>query len=194
MGEGGVPPTQIESNVYIQMNVIKTAIPDVLIFEPKVFGDERGFFFESFNHKQFEEAVGHPVTFVQDNHSKSSQGVLRGLHYQLPPHAQGKLVRCIVGEVFDVVVDIRTYSSTFGQWVGVVLSAENKRQQWIPDGFAHGFLVSSPVAEVLYKSTDYYHPELERRIIWNDPMLAINWRACVEPILSEKDKVARPFC
>nr|WGN91630.1 dTDP-4-dehydrorhamnose 3,5-epimerase [Aeromonas sobria] len=174
------------------MNVIKTAISDVLIFEPKVFGDERGFFFESFNHKLFEEAVGYPVTFVQDNHSKSSKGVLRGLHYQLSPHAQGKLVRCVAGEVFDVAVDIRKRSPTFGQWVGVHLSAENKRQLWIPEGFAHGFVTLSESAEFLYKTTDYYHRESEGSICWNDPDINIEWP--VEGVLlSEKDKTSQSF-
>ncbi|EFH8383927.1 TPA: dTDP-4-dehydrorhamnose 3,5-epimerase, partial [Escherichia coli] len=138
------------------MNVIKTEIPDVLIFEPKVFGDERGFFMESFNQKVFEEAVGRKVEFVQDNHSKSSRGVLRGLHYQKAPYAQAKLVRCVVGEVFDVAVDIRESSKTFGKWVGINLSAENKRQLWIPEGFAHGFLVLSDTAEFVYKTNNYY--------------------------------------
>ncbi|MCE9936793.1 dTDP-4-dehydrorhamnose 3,5-epimerase [Aeromonas salmonicida] len=174
------------------MNVIKTAIPDVFIFEPKVFGDERGFFFESFNHKLFEEAVGYPVTFVQDNHSKSSKGVLRGLHYQLPPHAQGKLVRCVVGEVFDVAVDIRKSSPTFGKWVGVHLSEENKRQLWIPEGFAHGFMTLSETAEFLYKTTNYYHPQSDRSILWNDKNLSINWPSN-ETILSKKDEVAVMF-
>ena len=174
------------------MNVIKTAIPDVLIFEPKVFGDERGFFFESFNHKLFEEAVGYPVTFVQDNHSKSSKGVLRGLHYQLPPHAQGKLVRCVAGEVFDVAVDIRKSSPTFGQWVGVHLSGENKRQLWIPEGFAHGFVTLSDSAEFLYKATSYYSPANERSIIWNDSEINIDWDIN-QPIISEKDKLGMSF-
>jgi dTDP-4-dehydrorhamnose 3,5-epimerase len=174
------------------MNVIKTVIPDVLIFEPKVFGDERGFFFESFNHKLFEEAVGYPVTFVQDNHSKSSKGVLRGLHYQLPPHAQGKLVRCVAGEVFDVAVDIRKSSPTFGKWVGVHLSGENKRQLWIPEGFAHGFFTISETAEFLYKTTNYYHPQSDRSILWNDESLSINWPSN-ETILSKKDGVAAIF-
>jgi dTDP-4-dehydrorhamnose 3,5-epimerase len=169
------------------MNVIKTAIPDVLIFEPKVFGDERGFFFESFNHKLFEEAVGYPVSFVQDNHSKSSKGVLRGLHYQLSPHAQGKLVRCVAGEVFDVAVDIRKSSPTFGQWVGVHLSGENKRQLWIPEGFAHGFLTLSDSAEFLYKTTNYYSPIHERGIKWNDDFISISWPSEVLPLLSKKD-------
>ncbi|QJT30047.1 dTDP-4-dehydrorhamnose 3,5-epimerase [Aeromonas media] len=176
------------------MNVIKTAIPDVLIFEPKVFGDERGFFFESFNHKLFEEAVGYPVTFVQDNHSKSSQGVLRGLHYQLPPHAQGKLVRCVAGEVFDVAVDIRKSSPTFGQWVGFHLSGENKRQLWIPEGFAHGFLTLTDAAEFLYKTTDYYEPSAERSILWNDARLAIAWPITSPgPLLSSKDTLSSTF-
>ncbi|EFC3190656.1 dTDP-4-dehydrorhamnose 3,5-epimerase, partial [Escherichia coli] len=153
------------------MNVIKTEIPDVLIFEPKVFGDERGFFFESFNQKVFEEAVGRKVEFVQDNHSKSSKGVLRGLHYQLEPYAQGKLVRCVVGEVFDVAVDIRKSSPTFGKWVGVNLSAENKRQLWIPEGFAHGFITLSNIAEFIYKTTQFYNPSFERVIAWDDPVL-----------------------
>lgn len=172
------------------MNVIKTAIPDVLIFEPKVFGDERGFFFESFNHKLFEEAVGYPVTFVQDNHSKSSKGVLRGLHYQLPPHAQGKLVRCVAGEVFDVAVDIRKSSPTFGQWVGVHLSGENKRQLWIPEGFAHGFITLSDTAEFLYKTTNYYAPQNEGAIRWDDPQVGIGWPILGEVSLSRKDKEA----
>lgn len=169
------------------MIVIKTEIPDVLIFEPKVFGDERGFFMESFNQKVFEEAVGRKVEFVQDNHSKSSKGVLRGLHYQLEPYAQGKLVRCVVGEVFDVAVDIRKSSPTFGKWVGVNLSAENKRQLWIPEGFAHGFLVLSEIAEFVYKTTNYYHPESEGCIKWDDSFLMIDWPN--KPIaISEKDK------
>lgn len=171
------------------MNIIKTAIPDVLIIEPKVFGDERGFFFESFNQKIFEDAVGYPVNFVQDNHSKSSKGVLRGLHYQLAPHAQGKLVRCAVGEVFDVAVDIRKSSPTFGQWVGVNLSAENKRQLWIPEGFAHGFITLSESAEFLYKASSYYNPQSERSIRWNDERIAIDWP--IQNItLSEKDNNA----
>ncbi|HAP0237408.1 TPA: dTDP-4-dehydrorhamnose 3,5-epimerase, partial [Escherichia coli] len=144
------------------MNVIKTEIPDVLIFEPKVFGDERGFFFESFNQKIFEEAVGRKVEFVQDNHSKSRKGVLRGLHYQLEPYAQAKLVRCIEGEVFDIAVDIRKSSPFFGKWVGVTLSAENKRQLWIPEGFAHGFVVISDTAEFVYKTNNYYSQQAER--------------------------------
>ena len=174
------------------MNVIKTEIPDVLIFEPKVFSDERGFFFESFNQKIFEEAVGRKVEFVQDNHSKSRKGVLRGLHYQLEPYAQGKLVRCVVGEVFDVAVDIRKSSLTFGKWVGVNLSAENKRQLWIPEGFAHGFLTLKDNTEILYKTTSYYSPEYERSIIWNDEDLVIKWPndPCV---ISHKDSLAQSF-
>lgn len=176
------------------MNVIKTSIPDVLIFEPRVFGDDRGFFFESFNQRIFEEAVGRAIEFVQDNHSRSSQGVLRGLHYQLAPHAQGKLVRCIVGEVFDVAVDIRKGSPTFGQWVGVNLSAQNKRQLWIPEGFAHGFLTLSEHAEFLYKTTNYYQPTAERSILWNDATLAIVWpELATSTTLSSKDALAAAF-
>ncbi len=172
------------------MNVIKTEIPDVIIFEPKVFGDERGFFFESFNQKIFEEATGLKREFVQDNHSKSSKGVLRGLHYQLPPMAQGKLVRVVQGEVFDVAVDIRKSSPTFGQWVGVHLSAENKRQLWIPEGFAHGFLTLSETAEFLYKTTNYYSPKDEGAIVWNDSDLGISWPAVGEVVVSGKDQIA----
>ena len=172
------------------MNVIKTEIPDVLIFEPKVFGDERGFFFESFNQKVFEEAVGRKVEFVQDNHSKSCKGVLRGLHYPLEPYAQGKLVRCVVGEVFDVAVDIRKSSPTFGKWVGVNLSAENKRQLWIPEGFAHGFLVLSETAEFLYKTTNYYAPIYEKSILWSDNKINIAWPLQGGFILSDKDRNA----
>ena len=176
------------------MNVIKASIPDVLIFEPRVFGDDRGFFFESFNQRVFEEAVGRAVEFVQDNHSRSSQGVLRGLHYQMAPHAQGKLVRCVAGEVFDVAVDIRKDSPTFGQWVGVNLSAQNKRQLWIPEGFAHGFFTLSEHAEFLYKTTDYYQPTAERSILWNDATLAIAWpEIATSPTLSPKDALAAAF-
>ncbi len=171
------------------MNVIKTTIPDVLIFEPTVFGDERGFFFERYNQKVFETVVGQKIEFVQDNHSKSSKGVLRGLHYQLPPYSQEKLVQCVVGEIFDVAVDIRQSSPTFGQWVGVNLSAQNKRQIWIPEGFAHGFLVVSDVAECLYKTTNYYAPAFERGIRWDDPTLGINWPLEGPFNLSEKDKI-----
>lgn len=175
------------------MNVIETDIPDVLIFEPKVFGDDRGFFFESFNQNVFEEVVGRKIEFVQDNHSKSCKGVLRGLHYQMEPHAQGKLVRCIAGEVFDVAVDIRKKSPTFGQWVGVNLSAENKRQLWIPEGFAHGFVVLSETAEFVYKTTEYYHPKSERSIIWDDRIINILWPIDSIPLLSVKDSQALPF-
>lgn len=170
------------------MNVIKTATPEVFIFEPKVFGDARGFFFESFSQKIFEEAVGKKIDFVQDNHSQSQKGVLRGLHYQLDPHAQGKLVRCIEGEVFDVAVDIRKHSATFGQWVGAVLSAENKRQLWIPEGFAHGFLTLSDTAQFVYKATNYYAPQSERCIIWNDPQINIEWPEAGQVQLSAKDQ------
>jgi dTDP-4-dehydrorhamnose 3,5-epimerase len=162
------------------------AIPDVYLIEPQVFGDERGFFFESFNHAKFEQAIGRKVQFVQDNHSKSSKNVLRGLHYQVQ-RPQGKLVRVTQGEVFDVAVDIRPGSNTYGQWVGEVLSAENKKQLWIPEGLAHGFLVLSETAEFLYKTTDYYSPESERCIIWNDPTLAIEWPLSGTPNLSLKD-------
>lgn len=173
------------------MNVIDTAIPDVKIFEPKVFGDERGFFFESFNQKFFEEATGLTPSFVQDNHSKSSKGVLRGLHYQLPPMAQGKLVRVVQGEVFDVAVDIRKSSPTFGQWVGVHLSAENKRQLWIPEGFAHGFLTLTETAEFLYKTTNFYSPAHDRGIAWNDASINITWPSGNGIIVSEKDRNAK---
>lgn len=175
------------------MNVISTAIPDVKIFEPKSFGDERGFFFESFNQKLFEEATGLKRDFVQDNHSKSSKGVLRGLHYQLPPMAQGKLVRVVQGEVFDVAVDIRKSSPTFGQWVGVHLSGENKRQLWIPEGFAHGFLTLSETAEFLYKTTNYYSPKDEGAIVWSDSDLAIAWPEAGEILVSGKDQIASTF-
>lgn len=174
------------------MRVIPTAIPDVLIIEPKVFGDARGFFFESFNQRAFNEATGLNVQFVQDNHSRSSRGVLRGLHYQIE-HAQGKLVRVVQGAVFDVAADIRKSSPTFGKWVGVELSAENYRQLWVPAGFAHGFLVLSESADFLYKTTDYYYPEHERAIVWNDSELKINWPCSTSPILSLKDSNAQPF-
>ncbi|WP_459618467.1 dTDP-4-dehydrorhamnose 3,5-epimerase [Bordetella sp. 2513F-2] len=172
------------------MQVLDTAIPDVKIFEPSVFGDARGFFFESFNQRKFEDAIGRKVDFVQDNHSRSARGVLRGLHYQMPPHAQGKLVRVVVGEVYDVAVDIRRSSPTFGKWVGVHLSAENKRQFWIPEGFAHAFMVLSETADFLYKTTDYWAKDAERSIIWSDPQLAIDWPSDVTPILSDKDQQA----
>jgi dTDP-4-dehydrorhamnose 3,5-epimerase len=164
-----------------------TQIPDVLIIEPMVFGDSRGFFFESYNHRTFQKLTGLTVTFVQDNHSRSSLNVLRGLHYQIK-HPQGKLVRVVSGRVFDVVVDIRRRSPTFGKWVGEYLSAENKRQIWIPPGFAHGFLVVSDVAEFLYKTTDYYAPEHERCIHWNDPDLGIDWPVHGAPQVSAKDE------
>ena len=160
---------------------------DVLLIEPKVFGDDRGFFFESFNLRRIEEIVGHPLTFVQDNHSRSAKNVLRGLHYQIR-QPQGKLVRVITGEVFDAVVDLRRSSPTFGRWAGVMLSAENKKQVWIPTGFAHGFLVLSDYAEFLYKTTDYWAPEHERCILWNDSTLAIDWPLHGEPKLSAKDR------
>ena len=175
------------------MNVTRTAIPDVLILEPRVFGDDRGFFFESFNEKIFRDATGLDVHFVQDNHSRSVKGVLRGLHYQLPPSAQGKLVRAVAGEVFDLTVDIRKGSPTFGQWVGEVLTAENKKQLWIPEGFAHAFLVLSDTAEFLYKTTNYYSPEFERSILWDDKDLNIDWPLDGTPILSEKDQQANMF-
>ncbi|MEA5511907.1 dTDP-4-dehydrorhamnose 3,5-epimerase [Crocosphaera sp. UHCC 0190] len=174
------------------MNVTPTKIPDVLIIEPRVFGDERGFFYESYNHKAFTEATGYEVNFVQDNHSRSLKNVLRGLHYQIQ-QPQGKLVRVVVGEVLDIAVDIRKNSPTFGQWVGCLLSAENKRQFWVPEGFAHGFLVLSDVAEFLYKTTDYYAPQYERSMLWNDPDIGIDWQLKEEPILSKKDQVGTPF-
>ncbi|MHB9117862.1 MAG: dTDP-4-dehydrorhamnose 3,5-epimerase [Burkholderiales bacterium] len=168
------------------MKAIATAIPDVLILEPKVFGDERGFFFESYNQRTFENATGLSAEFVQDNHSRSAKNVLRGLHYQIQ-QPQGKLVRVVVGEVFDVAVDIRRSSPTFGRWVGERLSAENKRMLWIPAGFAHGFAVLSEYAEFLYKTTDYWAPEYERSIRWDDPALAIQWPLTGAPTLSAKD-------
>ncbi len=170
------------------MQVIQTAIADLLIIEPKVFGDARGFFFESFNQKVFESITGRSVNFVQDNHSRSARHVLRGLHYQIN-QPQGKLVRVVAGEVFDVAVDIRKSSPTFGLWEGVVLSAENKRMLWVPEGFAHGFVVLSEYAEFLYKTTNYWAPEYERSILWNDPDLAIDWHLDQNaPILSQKDQ------
>ncbi|HEM8022167.1 TPA: dTDP-4-dehydrorhamnose 3,5-epimerase [Enterobacter ludwigii] len=170
------------------MNVIPTKISGLLILEPKVFQDERGFFMESFNQASFNEAVGKEVVFVQDNHSKSSKGVLRGMHYQLEPAAQGKLVRCTSGAVFDVAVDIRPQSDTYGEWQGVILSAENNKQFWIPEGFAHGFLVLTDSAEFMYKTTDYYSPSLECGFAWNDRNVAIEWPKVENIILSEKDK------
>jgi dTDP-4-dehydrorhamnose 3,5-epimerase len=175
------------------MQVTKTAIADVLLLEPKVFGDERGFFYESFNERVFREATGVALPFVQDNHSKSGYGVLRGLHYQLQ-QPQGKLVRVVQGAVFDVAVDIRPESATYGQWVGEILSADNKRQLWVPPGLAHGFVVISETAEFLYKTTDYYAPEHERCIAWNDPALNIQWPALtITPKLSAKDMAGSSF-
>jgi len=172
------------------LKVTDTKIPDVKIIEPTVFEDERGFFFESFNQKKFEEAIGYKVNFVQDNHSKSQKGVLRGLHYQLAPHAQGKLVRVIHGEVFDVAVDIRKSSPTFGLWVGEILSADNKKQLWVPKGFAHGFVTLSSFADFSYKTTDYYSPECERSLSWCDENINIDWPIKNQPFLSAKDKSA----
>jgi dTDP-4-dehydrorhamnose 3,5-epimerase len=172
------------------LKITPTAILEVLVIEPKVFGDERGFFFESFNQAKFEAAIGRQVSFVQDNHSKSAKNVLRGLHYQIQ-QPQGKLVRVVQGEVFDVAVDIRKSSPTFGQWVGEMLSADNKKQLWVPEGFAHGFVVVSESAEFLYKTTDYYAPEYERSILWNDPAIAVKWPILGEPILSIKDQQAK---
>lgn len=174
------------------MNVIPTEIADVLIIEPRVFQDDRGFFLESYNEKAFADKARITAPFVQDNHSRSTQNVLRGLHYQIE-QAQGKLVRVIVGSVLDVAVDIRKRSPTFGRWVSCTLTAENKRLLWVPPGFAHGFLVLSDVAEVLYKTTDYYAPQHERSILWNDPDLAINWSITVPPILSTKDQAGKPL-
>lgn len=175
------------------MRVVKTAIADVLMLEPQVFGDERGFFYESYNEQVFREATGLELTFVQDNHSKSSKRVLRGLHYQVAPRAQGKLIRAVVGAVFDVVVDIREDSPTCGRWVGEHLSAENRRQLWIPPGLAHGFLTMTDAAEILYKTTDYYSPAHERSIAWNDPDLAIAWPLDGEPTLSARDRAGQPW-
>lgn len=172
------------------MKITRLAIPDVLLLEPRVFGDDRGFFLESYNQRQFDQAIGYPVSFVQDNHSRSSENVLRGLHYQIEM-PQGKLVRVVQGAVFDVVVDLRKNSKTFGQWLGNYLSAENKQQLWVPEGFAHGFLVVSETAEFLYKTTSYYAPEFERSLLWCDPELSINWPLKGDPILSSKDAIAK---
>jgi dTDP-4-dehydrorhamnose 3,5-epimerase len=173
------------------MRITKTVIDGVLVLEPRIFGDERGFFFESFNQRSFNDAVGDEVRFVQDNHSRSVKGVLRGLHYQLPPHAQGKLVRVTHGSVFDVAVDIRPDSPTYGQWFGVELSGQNHKQLWIPAGLAHGFLVTSESADFLYKTTDYYAPAAEGCVRWNDPVLAISWPLSgLTPSLSGKDASA----
>lgn len=174
------------------MKVTKTIIPEVLIIEPRVFGDERGFFFESFNQQRWKEKTGLKTSFVQHNHSRSLRNVLRGLHYQVR-QPQGKLVRVIMGEVYDVAVDIRRSSPTFGQWTGAYLSAANKLQFWVPPGFAHGFMVLSEAAEFLYLATDFYAPEHERAILWNDPDLAIDWPLAGQPLLSAKDRLALPF-
>lgn len=176
----------------MSMHVIPTALPEVLIIEPKVFGDERGFFLESFNKKSFEAATGLRREFVQDNHSRSERNVLRGLHYQIK-HPQGKLLRVVTGEVFDVAVDLRRNSPNFGKWVGVTLSAENRRQLWVPEGFAHGFVVISESAEFLYKTTDYWHPEHERSLHWNDPSLSIQWPITAAPVVSAKDSEGKTF-
>lgn len=174
------------------MQATKTAIPDVVVFEPKIFGDARGFFYESFNANVFAEATGLRPNFVQDNHSKSAKNVLRGLHYQIQ-QPQGKLVRVSQGEVFDVAVDLRKSSPTFGQWVGEILSAENKKMLWVPEGFAHGFVVLSETAEFLYKTTDFYAPQYERCLLWNDPDLAIAWPMSEQPALSAKDAQGKLF-
>jgi dTDP-4-dehydrorhamnose 3,5-epimerase len=175
------------------MTITPTKIPDVFIIEPKVFGDERGFFFESFNQKNFTEKTGITSEFVQDNHSRSVKGVLRGLHYQIQ-QTQGKLLRVVAGEIFDVAVDMRKSSPHFGEWVGCILSGENKRQFWVPPGFAHGFLVLSDIAEVLYKTTDYYAPNYERSLLWNDPDVGIDWPLDgITPILSVKDQEGQPL-
>ncbi|MDC7825600.1 dTDP-4-dehydrorhamnose 3,5-epimerase [Pseudomonas sp. BLCC-B13] len=174
------------------MKATRLAIPDVVLIEPKVFGDDRGFFFESFNQYEFENAIGHPVHFVQDNHSRSVKNVLRGLHYQIQK-PQGKLIRVIQGEVFDVAVDLRRSSKTFGHWVGINISAENKFQVWIPEGFAHGFVVLSETAEFLYKTTDYYSPIHERCIKWDDSYLNIHWPENISPQLSQKDMHGSAF-
>lgn len=174
------------------MKVTPTVIPEVLILEPQVFGDDRGFFFESFNARKFEQLTGVPANFVQDNHSRSARGVLRGLHYQIR-QPQGKLVRVVAGAIYDVVVDMRKSSPIFGRWVGVELSAENRRQLWVPPGFAHGFVVTSDSAECLYKTTDYWAPEYERSLLWNDPALAIDWPLTGEPTLSGKDSQGLPL-
>jgi len=174
------------------MKVTETAIPEVLLVEPTVFGDDRGFFYESYNAKKWKELTGLETIFVQDNHSRSAKNVLRGIHYQIQ-HSQGKLVRVVVGEVFDVAVDLRQSSPTFGQWVGERLSAENKKSLWVPEGFGHGFLVLSDVAEFLYRTTDFYAPEYERCIAWNDSTIAIEWPLDGMPLLSEKDAKGSAF-
>jgi dTDP-4-dehydrorhamnose 3,5-epimerase len=174
------------------MKVTPARIPDVLIIEPRVFGDERGFFLESFNQKVFNQVVGREIVFVQDSHSRSARNVVRGLHWQVPPMAQGKLVRVAHGEVFDVAVDLRKDSKTYGQWVGEILTADNKKQLWIPPGFAHGFLTLSESADFLYKTTEYYSPEHERCLRWNDPTIGISWPLTGDALLSPKDSLA-PF-
>ena len=174
------------------MKIAATNLPEIFVLEPAVHGDERGFFFESFNQKRFEEAIGRKTQFVQDNHSRSVKGVLRGLHYQIR-QPQGKLIRALQGEIFDVAVDLRRHSATFGKWSGTVLSAENKKQMWVPEGFAHGFVVTSETAEILYKVTDYYAPQHERSLLWNDAAIAIAWPLDGTPILSVKDRVGAPL-
>ena len=173
------------------MNATELAIPGVFVLEPKVFGDERGFFYESFNANVFEQLTGRSTDFVQDNHSRSSRGVLRGLHFQLAPRAQAKLVRVVEGEIFDVAVDVRPESKTFGQWVSQTLSAENKKQMWIPEGFAHGFLTMSETAEVLYKTNGLYAPEFERCVLWNDASIGIDWPMTSGLVISEKDRAGQ---
>jgi dTDP-4-dehydrorhamnose 3,5-epimerase len=175
------------------VKAVPLAIPDVVLLEPKVYGDSRGHFYESFNARTFAEAVGRSVEFVQDNHSLSQRGVVRGLHYQLDPAPQGKLIRVVAGETFDVAVDVRASSPTYGKWVGEILSAQNKRQLWIPAGFAHGFMALRDGTEVLYKTTDFYHKAAERAIVWNDPDIAIAWPDGIAPILSDKDAIAPRF-
>ncbi|MEN9888560.1 MAG: hypothetical protein RL559_597 [Pseudomonadota bacterium] len=183
-----IAPT-LRTSTAMPYTVTPTAIPDVLVLQPKVFGDARGFFFESYNARDFAQATGLQLEFVQDNHSKSARGVLRGLHYQIQ-HAQGKLVRVTQGEVFDVAVDLRKTSPTFSRWVAERLSAENQKQMWIPPGFAHGFLVTSESAEFLYKTTDYWHPEHERSVLWSDPAIGIDWPIATQPLLAAKDAAA----
>ncbi|MDQ7978061.1 dTDP-4-dehydrorhamnose 3,5-epimerase [Paraburkholderia sp. SARCC-3016] len=174
------------------ITVTATALPEVKLIEPKVFGDARGFFLESFNEREFAQKVGVDARFVQDNHSRSARGVLRGMHYQIQ-HAQGKLVRVVAGEVFDAVVDVRKRSPNFGKWVGFRLSAENHRQLWVPEGFAHGFLVLSETADFLYKTTDYWYPEHERCLAWDDPQVGVQWPIEGEPVMAEKDKAGKPL-
>ena len=175
------------------MHVTPLSIPEILLITPTVYQDARGFFFESFHQQRFNDAVGRSVSFVQDNHSQSTQGVLRGLHYQLPPRAQGKLVRAVVGAILDVAIDLRRGSTTFGRWVSAELSAGNKKQLWIPEGFGHGFITLSPSAELLYKTTDYYSKTQERVIRWDDPQIGIQWGIDMQPIVSEKDQTAVGF-